>query len=114
MIARSYQPLVLPAELTNADGLDVTPLRSADGKSLVLRVVNLGSIARSTRIKLDGFMPAKANASVEELAAPLEAFNAADDSTKVSSTRKQWRHGLEQGPGTYVFPPHSYTVISID
>jgi hypothetical protein len=114
MIASSYQPLVLPAELTNADGLDVTSLRSADGKSLVLRVVNLGPVARSTRIQLDGFTPTKPNASVEELAAPLDAMNTANDSTRVSPTRKQWRHGLEQGPATYVFPPHSFTVISID
>ncbi len=114
MIARSYQPLVLPAELSNADGLDVTSLRSADGKSLVLRVVNLGPIARSTRIQLDGFTPTKPNASVEELAAPLDAMNTANDSARIAPKLTQWRHGLEQGAATYVFPPHSFTVISID
>ncbi|MDB5321769.1 MAG: putative alpha-L-arabinofuranosidase [Phycisphaerales bacterium] len=113
MIANSYQPLVLAATLTNADDLDVTPLRSEDGKSFVLRVVNLSPTARPTRILLDGFAPKIPTAKVEELAAPLEALNTAADATKVSPTTKEWRHGLEQGAAIYVFPPHSFTVISI-
>jgi alpha-L-arabinofuranosidase len=111
MIARSYQPLVLPATLVNADDLDVTVLRSEDTRSLVLRVVNMGPTARSTRIKLDRFLPNQPIAKVEELAAPLEAYNTAGDATKVSPTTKEWRHGLEQGEATYVFPPHSFTMI---
>jgi hypothetical protein len=113
MIAGSYQPVVLPATLTNADGLDVTPLRSDNGRAMVLRVVNLGAVARPARVRLDGFAPANPTAKVEELAAPPEAYNTAGDATKVAPTTKEWRHGLEQGEGTYVFPPHSFTVISI-
>ncbi|HSU67362.1 MAG TPA: family 16 glycoside hydrolase [Tepidisphaeraceae bacterium] len=114
IISRSYQPLVLPAKVTHADDLDVTPLRSADGKSLTLRVVNLGPIARPTQIHLDGFMPTTPTARVEELVAPLDAVNTANDATRVVPKQKEWRHGLEQGSAVYVFPPYSFTVIRID
>jgi alpha-L-arabinofuranosidase len=114
MISQSYQGIVLPAELTSAEGLDVTALRSEDGKSVVLRVVNLSATARPARIQLDGFASTKPDANVTELAAPLDAQNTAADPKAVSPTTKRWRHGLTDGAATYEFPPHSFTVISIE
>lgn len=114
MISQSYQPIVLPAELTSADGLDVTALRSQGGKSVVLRVVNLSATTKPAKIQLEGFSPAKPQAAVEELAAPLDAQNTAADSTSVSPAQKQWSHQLSGGPARYQFPPHSFTFISIE
>jgi hypothetical protein len=114
MISQSYQPIVLPTELTSADGLDVTALRSKDGKSVVLRVVNLNPTARPAKLQLEGFTPAKPEASVEALAAPLDAQNTAGEPTTVIPKQQQWRHSLASGAANYEFPPHSFTVISIE
>jgi hypothetical protein len=113
MIARSYQPIVLPVQLTAAEGLDVTAVRSEDGKTLVLRVVNIAADARPARIQLDGFAPAQSAAEITELAAPLDAMNTANDSTHVKPAPKQWTHNLKQGAAKYTFPPHSFTVMVI-
>jgi hypothetical protein len=114
MIARSYRPLVVPVKVDNADDLDVTAMRSQDGKSVVLRVVNLSAAAPSTQIQLDGFVPSNSEAKVVELAAPLDAVNIASDTANVSPTERTWQHGLLKGPASYIFPPHSFTVISIE
>jgi hypothetical protein len=113
MIARSYQPIVLPAQVTGGDGLDVTVVRSGDGKTIVLRVVNITADARPAGIQLDGFAPTEAAAEVTELAAAPEALNTAGDPEYVKPTKKQWTHGLKQGPATYTFAAHSFSVIVI-
>src|SRR5690606_36120272 len=44
MIARSYQPLCIRAEAEGAgDNLDITATRSEDGRTVVIKIVNLGA-----------------------------------------------------------------------
>jgi hypothetical protein len=114
MISHGYRPVVLPADLTNAANLDVTALRSDDGRSLALRVVNYGPAAQSTKIQLDGFTPTNPSAGSDELAAPLNSLNTSTES-RVMPKHKEWRHGLIDGRGApYVFPPRSFTILSFD
>ena len=76
--SRSYQPIVVvPARVSGGEGLDVTVVRSGDGKTIVLRVVNLTANARTAGISLDGFAPTEAAGEVTELAAAFEAMNTA-------------------------------------
>lgn len=120
MVARNYQPRVVEARVESADPdgkLSVTATRSEDGKQLVLQVVNAGAEPRPSRIDLVGFTPSKPLATVEELAGPLEAVNTADEPERITPRRAEWRHDIKSGGGggaTYVFPPHSFTVIRLD
>jgi len=50
----------------------------------------------------------------EELAAPLDAQNTAGEPTTVIPKQQQWRHNLASCAANYEFPPHSFTVISIE
>jgi DUF1680 family protein/alpha-L-arabinofuranosidase len=115
MVARNYQPRVADAEVVGGgDALSVTATRSEDGKQIVLQVVNTAAKPQPAGIRVDGLAPAKAVATVEELAAPLNAVNTADAPTRVVPRRAEWRHGMADGAATYVFPPHSFTVIRIE
>jgi hypothetical protein len=74
MIARSRLPFVVSTQVTGGAPLDVTAEKSADGKRLVLRVVNAGDGAVSASLQLSGFTP-KAPVHVHELAGALNASN---------------------------------------
>jgi alpha-L-arabinofuranosidase len=115
MISRSARDRLLPVELTGGEGkMDVTAMRSEDGKSVALRVVNLDAEARTVRVQLDGFVPAKPVAVVEELAGALDARNTAGEDSRFKPGRREWRHEMRDGATEYVFPPHSFTVIRFE
>jgi hypothetical protein len=112
MISRTYQPVVLPVQSAGAEGLDVTAVRSEDGKTLVLRVANISAEPRATKLQLQGFTATRPAAEITELAAPPDAMNTASDPTHVRPTPRQWTHDLKRGGvAEYTFPPHSFTVM---
>jgi alpha-L-arabinofuranosidase-like protein len=114
MISRSYEPRVLEAEVSKADPLfDVTAVKSEDGRILVLRVVNLSGEGRACEIRLDHFTPSKADASVVELSAPLDATNTAAQPDRVKPRDMEWKHDAT-GNGRYMFPAHSFTVLKVE
>jgi alpha-L-arabinofuranosidase len=116
MISRSARDAVLPVEATGAEGtVDVTATRSGDGKSVAVRIVNLGERAGTARIRLEGFVPTKPVAGVEALAGALDARNTAADDARIKPTDREWRHGMRDGTTTeYPFPPHSFTVLRFE
>jgi hypothetical protein len=112
MMSRNYQPRVVNAEISGSDGkLDVTAMRSEDGKTLVLQVVNLDDKPKSSRISFVGYAPAKPVAEIEELAGPLEAQNTAHDPMQIKPRRAEWHHEMKDGVASYTFPAHSFTII---
>ncbi|HJT33451.1 MAG TPA: family 16 glycoside hydrolase [Pirellulales bacterium] len=112
MVARHYQPVVVEARAEGAGGqLDVSAKRSADGKTLVLQVVNLGEHDAPTRLRFEGFSPSKPIATVEELAAPLDAVNTAAQPDHVKPRKREWRHELAGQEAGYTFPARSFTVL---
>jgi alpha-L-arabinofuranosidase len=115
MVARSYEPMTAAVEVSGGDGgLDVTALRSEDGKVVVLRVVNAGAAARRARIEIAHFATMKETAEVEELAGPAEAANDGG-AARVTPVRKAWRHGAGKVSGdAYEFPAGSFTVMRFD
>jgi len=116
MISNSYEPRVLDVEMSKADPqLDVTAVKSEDGKTVVLRVVNTTTEPRACEIRLENFKSTKNEAQVEELAAPMNATNTATDPTRVKPRSLTWNHGQKLGQAaTYTFPPSSFTVLRIE
>jgi hypothetical protein len=116
MISKSYEPRVLDVELSKADPqLDVTAVKSEDGKAVALRVVNTGTEPRACEIRLDNFKVTKSEAQVEELSAPLNATNTATDPTLVKPRSLTWKHGQKlREAAKYTFPPSSFTVLRIE
>ncbi len=113
MISRSYESRIVAAE-ANGAALDVTALRSDDGRTLVLRVVNVENEPRPARLIFEGFTPSKDTAQVEQLAAPLDAVNTARRPDQVAPRRTEWRHGCKDGAASYTFPPNSFTVLRFE
>lgn len=115
MVARNYQPVVVEARVDGVnDQLDVSAKCSKDGKILVLQVVNLGEQEVPARLRLAGFSPGKPVATVEELAAPLDAVNTATQPDRVRPQTRQWRHGLPEQETRYSFPARSFTVLRFE
>lgn len=112
MIAENYQPLELTTEVKNAaDQIEVGAQRSADGKTLVVQVVNYADQDLSATLDLHDFVPGRSTARVEELAAPLDASNPASGPVHVRPVVSDWPHQSPAGKATRVFPAHSFTVI---
>jgi alpha-L-arabinofuranosidase len=115
MISRAYQPQVVDASVTGADGdLDVTATGSGEGARLIVQVANLGAKPRSSRIVLEGFAPSRPVATLEELAGPLDSTNPADDPTRIQPRHAEWRHTSPDGAVRYTFPPHSFTILRFE
>ena len=92
----------------------MTATRSEDGKSVILRVVNVDENPRAGRIRIEGFPPTKPLAVAEELVAPLQAANTAASPERVKPVRVLWRHEMKDGEATYQFAPHSFIVLRFE
>ena len=115
MISRNYEPLLVRAEVQSpGNQLDMTAKRSADGRILVLQVVNGSEKALRTAIRLDGFAPSKPTAAVEELSGPLDAVNTADAPRRIVPKQTPWRHALTGGNGELTFAPRSFTIVRFE
>jgi len=112
MISRNYEPLVVKSESPAGD-LDVSATKSADGKTLVLQVVNVGEAAATVRLKISGFVPEMSVAQVLTLAGALAAQNTATTPAAILPEATQWKHGLKNGETRVTFPARSFTVIRL-
>jgi len=115
LCARNYEPLLVKSTAQSfGNTLDATAARSEDGKTLVLKVVNLADTTITVAINLNGFAPRRTFAQVEELAAPLNAVNTADAPQRVVSKSRQWRHELRDSQASYSFPPDSFSILRFE
>ena len=115
MLSRNYLPQVVQCAVTNDQGkLDVVAKRDDDGKTLVLRVVNLGDQAVTPTIQIGGFVPRKALAQVTTLAGPLAAVNTADQPDAVRPRPSEWKHEIKDGRTSYTFSPYSFSVLRFE
>jgi hypothetical protein len=113
MIARHYQPLHVPTEVRGAAvPLHAAAARSADGQTLVLRVVHVGDQPLAAKIALDGFAPLQPTIAGEELAGPMSAVNTAAEPNRWAPRRFTWRQEMAGAAVTYTFPPGSFTVLT--
>ncbi len=115
MVSSTYQPLNVPVEVAaGGDDLDVCASRSADGKTVVVRVVNTGDRPAPATIRLQGFTPSQPVARVAELAAPLDARNTAEEPGRVRPQTSEWRVEFKDGGARRIFPPYSFTVLRLE
>ncbi len=114
MTRRLGQPLLVRSELEGAtEKLSVNAKRSLDGRTLVLQVVNWDDAPRPTRIELLGFTPTNPVATIEQMAAPLEATNTADEPTRVVPILSEYRLDWSAGRSSYTFAPRSITMLQL-
>jgi alpha-L-arabinofuranosidase len=111
MIARHYQPLNVRVDMEGCADLDVTANRSEDGKTVVVKVVNLGAEAQATRLV---FEPQSGNgmATIECLSEPLDAENTPEDPYHVVPTKADCAR--EDGIFIHTFPAYSFTLITLE
>ena len=113
MLSRNYQSLVVKCEIENSTNnfLDVCATKSADGKTLVLQVVNANANEVTFALKISGFTPSRQVAQVQTLSGPMDARNSSTNPDGVKPTIIEWKHGLEHGETVVTFAAGSFTVI---
>ena len=115
MSAQNYLPLALKAEAQSPnDCLDVSASKSADGKRLVLKVVNVSNTPVPAQISVGGFHPRKAQARFTVLAGDWEAVNTVEQPHRIKPLEGVWQHGLKNGACGYEFPARSFTVLRFE
>jgi alpha-L-arabinofuranosidase len=114
MLSNNYMPLLVQCDVTNGGLLDVTAKRSADGKTLVLQVVNPAEISIRATIRVSGFDPSKAEAKAVELSGSADASNTAQSVDTIVPQLSQWKHGLPDKGADYLFLRDSITLLRLE
>jgi alpha-L-arabinofuranosidase len=115
MISHNYEPGLVRSEVKGPDQcLDVTATRSKDGKKLMLQMTNVGAEPLAVKLRINGFTPARPLAHVEELTAPLDGRNTAQNPGQYQTTFKDWRPEFTNSEAVYTCPPFSFTVIRFE
>ncbi len=113
MAAQNYQPLRVACETSSPNNdLDTTATKSADNKTLVLKIVNSGAVAHHAALNLGDFTPKSAPTEIWTLAGELTARNTPDAPEKIRSIRSQ--QSVSAATFDYTFPAHSYTVLRLN
>ena len=108
MIARHYQPLGIRASVEGSPDLDISAVRSQDGKTLVVKAVNLGPDELAAQIEFGSDFPGGIF-SVTCLAGDLDTRNTPEEPRKVVPQRQvlAWDgKALE-----HTFPAYSFTIL---
>lgn len=112
MFSRHYQPRLVECRVTGAkDALDVNATLSRDGKTLLLQAVNPTDQPVSAELVLSGFTPKANEGKVTELSGTLAAANTADHPNAITPRDHKWQPNMNNGAGSYTFPPRSVTMI---
>lgn len=124
MIRRYWAPAVVACEFAQTDNankagkaektFDILAAKTADGKRLVLRAVNLAAEPVSAEISVRGFVPASPTAGVEELTGDVHDFNTREQPEKIKPVRRSWQHQMKDGRIRYAFPANSFTIIELE
>jgi len=117
MVSCHYQPLRLETTAECPDRcLDVTATRSEDGRTTVLKVVNVESYPVETRIQLADFSAEKDMADVVTLMGQLHEINTPDEPQSVVPTEAIWPLATDNGGKTliYTFPPNSFSLLKFE
>jgi len=113
--ARHFLEQRVRCEVMDAAGaLDACARRSADGRRLVVQVVNPTDREVAAQVRLHGFAATGDRAQVTELSGPLDAANTAANPDACVPVQREWRHGLRDGGTRYEFPPRSFTVMRFE
>ncbi len=112
MIARHYQPLRIGADVQGADdALDVTATRSEDGRTIVVKVVNLEEQDCPAAV-VPGTSGEAGRVCIACLSGPLEGANSPSEPCRIVPTESEEHWGGESYE--HVFPGHSFTILRFE
>jgi len=112
LFSNYYEPnLVASTVQSPGDVLDVTATKSTDGKTLVLRVVNISGEPIPTTINLAGFRRSKPNVIGTKLSGELDDENAAEQPDELVPVSVQWSLKPSVSQTSYSFDPYSVTIL---
>ena len=111
IVSLNAQPIRIQTLVTGVEQPDVLATRSADGKTLVLNVVNVSGDAQRATIILSGFEGVRSVGQVWTLAAALAAVNPPDGPEVVRPKVREFRIAGTQFD--YTFSAHSDTVFRL-
>ncbi|HLK59701.1 MAG TPA: family 16 glycoside hydrolase [Chthonomonadaceae bacterium] len=110
MAAATQLPLCVESNVESPHGdLDVTAMRSEDGNTLVLSVVNLGDVRLRTVIELKGLAPGKLSVEIWMMWGGLQVVNPPDGPEQMGHLHATFSEIIQPFP--MAFAPHSYTVL---
>ena len=114
MISRNWSGQLVASEAKSPkNALDVTALRSTDGRSLVVSVVNLEPEALTCSLITAGFHPTKVKMRREVLTGGLEDVNTLQEPEKIRPTITTSTINLGAAQTVMTFPGCSFTVITL-
>jgi alpha-L-arabinofuranosidase len=112
MAAANYAPNRVDSSVKDSNNtLDVTATKSEDGRTLILRVVNVSSKPHHASVRVDGLTGINKAANVWTLGGALTDRNLPTQPEKVRSMKSQFL-----GAGNefeYEFAPYSYTILRL-
>jgi hypothetical protein len=112
LFSNYYEPnLVASTVQSPGDVLDVTATKSADGKTLVLRVVNISGELIPATINLAGFSRSKPNVTGRKLSGPVDDENTAEQPDELGPVSVQWSLKPSVNQTSYRFDPYSVTIL---
>ncbi|HEX4000087.1 MAG TPA: alpha-L-arabinofuranosidase C-terminal domain-containing protein [Pirellulales bacterium] len=115
ILSRNFEPQVVQCDISGSEQqLHAVATRSADGRTLVLLVVNPGEKEAATEIRVAGFSAAKPTAEVTELSGPMDAVNTAEKPSAIVPRHSLWKHEANVGGASRMFPAHSISAIRFE
>jgi hypothetical protein len=115
MVARNWAPLALAVEGNSSSSpLDLYAGKTPDGKSLVLRIVNVTDQPVEAEIAVQGWQPTDPNADIEELTGNLEDYNTLEQPLLIAPSLSRQPHQMKQGLLVRTLPPHSFTILRLN
>lgn len=116
MIAGSWAPDAVACTVDSPGKalLDVFAAKTADGKKLVLRVVNPSSEQVGAKMVLLGMEPAGKTACAEILDGDLSGFNTLENPEKYKPKIESWPITIRDGGYHCTIPPHSFVVLTME
>jgi hypothetical protein len=89
MMANAYRPVHVPTSVQGDADLDVVARQDADGRQLVLQVLNSGADAVDAEIVLDAFSSGVKKVEMTILAGDLDARNTAEHPGRITPLRRE-------------------------
>lgn len=114
MVAKCYLPKCVKAEVSGAEGLDVTARTSDDGRVLTLQVMNPQKQPSPAHIRFDGIAPSSPVVHVTQIVGELNEVNTTQEPRKVVPTERKWTAQLQKNEIQYSFPPQSFTILRFE
>jgi alpha-L-arabinofuranosidase len=114
IVAKNYLPKCVKADVSGAEGLDVTARASEDGRVLTLQIMNPTPREIPAQIQLEGFTRSSPTVDVTQVSGELNAVNTAKDPGTIEPIGRKWSARFQSGAAAYTFPPCSFSLLRFE